>query len=172
MLAWQTAIGNAGLGLTPVHVGDGNIAVKGSANHTIDVSLSPVLGLFGAPGVQSNTRLQVFGPLLLQVPTRGGVDVSDGRVFTIINNGRTITFEFDSNFIGPSQPGNVLVRYTSTNTANELANAIALAVASAGLNINPIVLNNGRIDLGILESNQVVVGTTGLTTSRGRGQRW
>ncbi|MCC6508556.1 MAG: tandem-95 repeat protein, partial [Pirellulaceae bacterium] len=161
------AIAAAGLGLTPVHVGDGNIAVKGGLNHTIDVVAAPVLGLFGAPGVQSNTRLQVFGPLLLQVPSRGGVDVVDNRVFTLINNGRTVVFEFDSNFSGPSQPGNVLVRYTATSTANELATAIAVAISSAGLAINPILLNNGRIDLGILESNQVVVGSTGLTTIRG-----
>ncbi len=162
-----TAIANAGLGLNPVHVGDGNIAVKGNANHKIDVSLSPVLGLFGAPGVQTNTQLQVFGPLILQAPTRGGVDIVDNRVFTIINNGRTVTFEFDNNFSGPSQPGNVVVRYTLTSTANEVATAIATAIASTQLGIVPTVLNNGRIDLGILESNQVVVGSTGLTTSRG-----
>ena len=160
-------IGASGLGLSPVHVGDGNISVKGEANHTIDVTNSPVLGLFGAPGVQSNTRLQVFGPLILQVPSRGGVDIVDNRVFTIINNGRSVIFEFDNNFSGPSQPGNVLVRYTSTSTANEIAQTISAAVATAGLALNPIVLNNGRIDLGILESNQVVVGSTGLTTSRG-----
>ncbi|MGN6133650.1 MAG: GEVED domain-containing protein, partial [Aureliella sp.] len=160
-------IAGAGLGLTPTHVGDGNIAVKGTANNSIDVTGAPVLGLFGSPGVQSNTRLQVFGPLLMQVPTRGGIDIVDNRVFTVINNGRTVTFEFDSNFSGPSQPGNVVIRYTPTSTANELATSIAAAISNANLAINPILLNNGRIDLGILESNQVVVGSTGLTTSRG-----
>ncbi len=39
--------------------------------------------------VQSNTRLQVFRPLLMHVPSRGGVDIGDNRVFTVINNGRT-----------------------------------------------------------------------------------
>ncbi len=107
--------------------------------------------------MQSNTRLQVFGPLIMQVPTRGGVDIVDNRVFSIINNNRTVIFEFDSNFSGPSQPGNVLVRYTPTSTANELAQSIANAVATGWLGDHPIVLNNGRIDLGILEANQVVV---------------
>lgn len=161
------AIATAGLGLSPVHVGDGNIAVKGSLNHSINVSAAPVLGLFGSPGVQSNTRLQVFGPLILQVPTRGGIDMVDNRLFTIINNGRTVTFEFDSNFSGPSQPGNVLVRFTPTSTANELATAIATAINTTLLGLNPVLLNNGRLDLGILETNQVVVGSTGLTTFRG-----
>ncbi len=83
-----SVIAAAGLRLSPVHVGDGNIAVKGDANHRIDVTNAPVLGLFGSPGVQSNTRLQVFGSLILQVPIRGGVDVVDSRTFTVTNNGR------------------------------------------------------------------------------------
>ncbi|MGN6544443.1 MAG: Ig-like domain-containing protein, partial [Aureliella sp.] len=161
------AIDAAGLGLSPVHVGDGNIAVQGAANHKIDVSAAPVLGLFGTPGVQSNTRLQVFGPLVMQVPTRGGIDIPDNRVFTVSNNGRTVNFEFDNNFSGPSQPGNVVVRYTSTSTANEVAAAIAAAISSSTLGLNPLLLSNGRVSLGIIESDQVFVGSTGLTTYRG-----
>ena len=160
-------IAAAGLGLTPAHVGDGNIAVKGTASHTIDVAGAPVLGLFGSPGVQSNTRLQVFGPLILQVPTRGGVDIVDNRTFTITNNGRTTVFEFDNNFSGASQPGNVVIRYTPTSTASEIATSIVTAVSSAGLGLNPLLLNNGRVDLGIIETSQVNVAQTGLTTSRG-----
>ncbi len=162
-----SVIASSGVGLSPVHVGDGNIAVKGQANHTIDVSLAPVLGLFGAPGVQSNSRLQVFGPLQMQVPTRGGVDIVDDRQFTITNNGRTVIFEFDNNFSGPSQPGNVVVRYTSTSTAGEVALAIATAINSTSLGITPNVLTNGLLELGIIETDQVAVGNSGLVLSRG-----
>ncbi|MFO1062601.1 MAG: Ig-like domain-containing protein [Pirellulales bacterium] len=117
--------------------------------------------------MQSNTRLEAFGPLMLQVPTRGGVDIVDGRLFTISNNGRTVIFEFDNNGFGPSSPGNVLVRYTPTSTANDVALAIIAAIQSTALGLTPINLGGGKIELGILNTSQVVVGSTGMTTSRG-----
>ncbi len=39
-----TAIANAGLSLSPVYVGGGNISVGGTTSHTIDTSLTPSLG--------------------------------------------------------------------------------------------------------------------------------
>jgi hypothetical protein len=71
--------------------------------------------------LQSRTRLQVFGPLLMTVPARGAADINDNSTFRITNNSRTVVFEFDRNFSGPSQPGNVVISYNAQNTAADIA---------------------------------------------------
>ena len=159
-------IAAAGLGLKPVHISDGNISIGGQASDTIDVTASS-LGLFGKPGVQSRTRLQVFGPLLLTVPSRGAADINDNSTFRITNAGRTVVFEFDRNFSGASQPGNVVISYIPQNTASDIATAIATAIAGAGLGIIPGNLGNGILNLGSLQASQVQLLTSNLTTTRG-----
>ncbi len=161
------AITDAGLGLTPTHVGDGNIAVGGTAQDSINVSAAPNLALFGEPGVQPNTRLQVFGPLLMQIPVRGASDIVDNSRFSITNNGRTAFFEFDGNFSGPSQPGNIIVRYNSLSSANDIAAAVVAAVNGAGLGVTATNAGNGQVNLGQLQMNQVAVLDSKLTLTRG-----
>lgn len=161
------AIAAAGLGLTPTHISDGNISVGGQASDIINVSTAPSLGLFGRPGVQSRTRLEIFGPLLLSVPSRGAADIPDDSTFRITNNNLTVVFEFDRNFSGASQPGNVVINYNPQNTAADIASAIAGAISSTGLGINPVNFGNGTLGLGSLQTNQVQVLTSGLTTTRG-----
>ena len=161
------AIATAGLGLTPTHVSDGNISVGGQASDVINVSTAPSLGLFGKPGVQSQTRLQVFGPLLLTVPSRGAADITDNSTFRITNNNVTVVFEFDRNFSGPSQPGNVVINYNPQNTAADIATAMAIAIGNSGLGITPVNFGTGTLGLGTLQTNQVQVLASGLTTSRG-----
>ncbi len=172
------AIAGAGVGLNPVHVGDGNISVKGNANHQITLSgpasapANTVLGLYGKPGVQSNTQLEVFGPLLMDVPPRGGVDIVENTTFTVTNNvnGRdvTVTFEFENTDTSRTiTPGNVPVLYIPAFTASDIAQAIATAISSQPLGLNPNVFGIARLDFGIIQTNQIQVGTTGLTLSRG-----
>ncbi len=161
------AIANAGLGLTPTHISDGNVLIGGQATDSINVSTAPSLGLFGKPGVQSRTRLQVFGPLLLTVPSRGGADLTDNSTFRITNNNQTVVFEFDRNFSGASQVGNVVINYNPQNTAADVATAMAIAIGNSTLGIVPTNLGNGVLNLGTLQSSQVQVLASGLTTSRG-----
>ncbi|MGB7325807.1 MAG: hypothetical protein WBD31_13115, partial [Rubripirellula sp.] len=162
-----TAIKNANLNLTPAHAGDGNISVGGTETHVIDVSGAPALALSGAPGVESNTRLTVFGPLLLQMPARGASDIVENSTFSITANGRTVVFEFDGNFSGPSQPTNVVIRYSSLSTANDLAAEAALAINASGLGISAFNTGNGQINLGQLQLNQVNIAGSNLSVSRG-----
>jgi Bacterial Ig domain/Bacterial pre-peptidase C-terminal domain/Dockerin type I domain/GEVED domain len=161
------AIANAGLSLAPIYIGGGNIAVGGTTLHAIDTTLTPSLGLFGKPGVESNTKLQVFGSLIMTVPSGAGSSLVDGQTFTITNNGITAVFEFDNGPGFPSQPGNIVVRYTAQSTAQQIASSIALAVQGAGLGLSPTTLTGGRIALGVLQLGQVNVGISGLTLSRG-----
>lgn len=160
-------IQSAGIGLTPVHVRDGNISIGGTAQHSISVQNAPSIGLFGSPGVSSTTTLDITGSLVLQVPGRGGIDIADNKTFTITANNRTVVFEFDRNFSGPSAAGNVVVSFTVASTANEIVNSMVAAINGAGLNINSRAIGSGLIDLGLLADNQVDVGTSGLIKQRG-----
>ncbi len=161
------AIRDANIGLQPRHVGDGNIFIGGTEEYAISVANAPTVGLFGRPGIQGNTTLDIFGTLLLQIPTRGGVDIVDNSTFTISANNRSVVFEFDSNFSGPSLPGNVVIRYGAASTAADLVTTILPIIANAGLGINPRDAGGGRIDIGLLPNNSVNVGDSGITLSRG-----
>ncbi len=160
------AIANAGLSLTPTYVGNGNIAVGGTANHTIDTSGTPSLSLVGTPGVESKTKLQVFGNLIVNVPSGGGNSFTDAQTFSLTNNGVTVIFEFDKNSGAPSQPGNVLISITSQDTPQQIAGLIATAIQGTALGITPTVLTGARISLGVLAQNQVGLLTSPLTLTR------
>lgn len=161
------AIIASGLNLTPQSVGDGNIALGGLVGDRVNVSSAPGLSLRGEPGVRSTTQLRVFGPLILQAPIRGAGDVTDGSVFSLTSNGVTTVFEFDGDNSGPSTPGNVVVAYTPLSTGNDIATTIVLAINGAGLGIVATNIGSAKISLGQIDSTQVQVGDSGMTTFRG-----
>ncbi len=169
----QTVISNrivnaiiaADLGLAPKAVGDGNIAVGGSSSTSIDTSAAPGLSLFGNPGVTSRTQLQVFGPLLLQVPPAN--TVIDGSTIALQGNGRTVIFEFDGNNSGASQPGNVVISFNSLSSSTDIANALAAAINVEGLGIFANSTGAGQINLGRINASQLQVGSSGFTANRG-----
>jgi len=162
-----TAIRNSGLGLEPQHVGDGNIFIGGTSEYTISVANASSIGLFGRPGVQSNTTLDIFGTLLMQLPSRGGIDIADNSRFTITNNARTVTFEFDSNFSGPSFPGNLVIPYSNASTADDLVTTMLPIIANANLAIVPTNAGGGRINLGLLPTSAVNPLSSAITLARG-----
>ncbi len=155
------AIATANIGLSPVHVQDGNIALGGTIQHQVSVANAPTVGLFGKPGVQSNTTLDIVGSLVLVVPTRGGLDLPENGTFSITNNNQTVVFEFDGDFSGPSATGNVVISFALNSSRNDVANLIAAAVRTSGLGINATNIGGGRVDLGLLADSQVTL--TGST---------
>lgn len=161
------AIANSSLGLTPKLLGSGNIILGGTSETDVNISNAPSLGLFGRPGIQSSTRLELFGPLLIQVPAGGASGITEDSTFSVTGNGRTVVFEFDSNFSGPSQPGNTIIRYTATSTASEIAASIVTAIQSANLGLTPTVVSGGLISLGRVPDNTFNAGTSSLVASRG-----
>ena len=161
------AIKLAGLELDPRHVRDGNVFIGGSDEYAISVAQAPTVGLFGRPGVRGNSTLEIFGTLLMQLPTRGGADIPEDSTFTITANSRTVTFEFDSNFSGPSLPNNVVINYNRTITAADLVTVMLPIIANAGLGIAPRDAGGGQIDLGLLPNNAVNTMGSGITLSRG-----
>ncbi|XZE21482.1 tandem-95 repeat protein [Pirellulaceae bacterium SH449] len=161
------AIQQAGLELEPRHVRDGNVFVGGSEEYSITVSQAPTVGLFGRPGVRGNSTLEIFGTLLMQLPARGGIDIPEDSTFTISANGRTVTFEFDSNFSGASLPNNVVINYNQTITAADLVTVMIPIIANAGLGLAPRDAGGGQIDLGLLPTSAVNPLGSGITLSRG-----
>ena len=165
------AIANAGIGLSPSHLGNGNVVLGGLESDSVSVAGSPTVDLFGQPGVQGNTILQILGTLQLLVPVRGGVDMVDNSTFTISNNGTTVAFEFDSNFSGPSAPGNEVIRFTNASSQNDLVAAITQAInAVPRLKVTAAAAGAGKIDLGLLGNSAVNVLNSRLTTERGLAQ--
>jgi hypothetical protein len=166
--ALATAITGAGIGLTPKHFGNGSVVVGGLPSDGLSVTGAPSIDLSGRPGVQGNTVLQVFGTLQLAIPARGGVDLVDNSVFTITNNGTTVTFEFDSNFSGPSTSGNEIIRYTNASSQSDLVVAIVQAINSVTrLSVFAQASGIGKVDLGLLDTSAVNVLNSRLTTERG-----
>jgi hypothetical protein len=169
--ALADAIAAAGLGLAPQHVGNGNVIIGGSTEYSISVADAPTVGLFGQPGVQGRTNLEIFGTLLLQVPPRGGADLTDNTSFTITNRNITATFEFDGNFSGSSIPGSRTIRFGGTSTQNDVVSAMIVAInAFPGLGVNARDAGNGRVDIGLLANSAVDVLDSNLTTARGNAQ--
>ncbi|RMF42904.1 MAG: tandem-95 repeat protein, partial [Planctomycetota bacterium] len=161
-----TAINSAGIGLSPVHVGDGNIVLGGAEGDSVDVSGAPSLGLFGQPGVRSNSRMTISGPVILTVPSRGAGDIVENSTFSIIANGRLVTFEFDSDFSGPSAPGNVVVLYDALSTRNDIAASIVSAINGSSLGITAVNLGNGQLSIGNIPTSNVNLGNSNLTLSQ------
>lgn len=169
--ALAAAIAAAGLGLSPQHVGNGNVIIGGSSEYSISVANAPTVGLFGRPGVQGRTTLEIFGTLLLQVPARGGPDLSDNTSFTINNNNLSAIFEFDGNFSGSTIPGSRTIRFSNTSTQNDVVNAMIAVINSyPGLGVTARDAGNGRVDIGLLPTSAVSVLDSNLTTARGNAQ--
>jgi hypothetical protein len=156
-----------GLGLNPIHVRDGNIAVGGTSAHSISVLNAPSLSLFGQPNVTPNTTVEMLGTVVLQVPTLGGTSMVDNSTFAIRANNQLVVFEFDGNVSGPSAVGNVVIPFTAASTASEIVDRMVIAINSAGLNIVSRGIGNGRVDLGAIATSQVELRNSGLTMLRG-----
>ncbi len=159
------AILAADLGLAPRAVGDGNISIGGTVNTSVDASAAPGLTLFGLPSVSSKTQLQVFGPLVLQVPPVASL--VDGSTISLQGNGQTVVFEFDGNGSGVSAVGRVAIPYTALNSSTDVANTLAAAINAAGLNITATSTSGGKINLGRINATQILLGSSGLTVTRG-----
>ncbi len=72
--------------------------------------------------MQTSTTLSIVASTILQMPTRGGADLLDNSTFTLSGANRRVVFEFDGNFSGASNPGNVVIQYVGANSASDIAN--------------------------------------------------
>ena len=160
--ALAQAVNGQAVGLTARNLGDGRVQLGGDLNHQVDVSESSLI-LSGEPGV----RL----PFGIRIPTvAGGFQdlLEDGETLVVTDStGRSITFELDNNNFWT--PGNTPVPYTSTTTAHQLADTLAIRIRDAGLGLWPYNAGNGVVILGgegysldLTETGLAQVGISGL----------
>lgn len=159
-------IKNAGLNLDPKHINDGNIAIGGTEQHRIDASAAPSVGLFGKPGVATNTTLTIVGSLLLEVPPIVGQDLQDDTFLTLTNNGVTLVIEFDGNSSGPTVPGSVVVRFNPSSTVPTIVQSMINVINASGLGIVAKAAGGPFIDLGAVPDTTVVSNTSAIRQSR------
>jgi hypothetical protein len=124
-----SALAAAPLGLNPLSIGGGVVELGAGANHSVDVTMG------------SLTR-QMF---------IGGVD--DGERFTITNGINTVTFEYDNDGVfidlnGDTLPDNTLLPFSTASTHIDLADQMVVAIAEAGLGLDPIHLGRGIVNIG------------------------
>lgn len=140
------AINESSLNLSAIAAGN-SVQLLGDNLLSNVTPSSALLSVQGAIGVSNG-----FG---LQIPN-DGVLISDtleeGQTFSIrqgsLNN---ITFEFDSdNNVESNDSGvpNVAIPFTAVTTLDQLADAIAQAIAEAPLGLNPTNAGYGRVSLG------------------------
>jgi len=110
----------------------------------------------GQPGVQPGTHIVV-------PPQGAGVGgIADGQTFTISNGTTSVTFEFDNN--SSTTPGNQAILFTPTTTVNQFADSIVAAIELTPLNLSPVNLGSGVIDLNDTASHTTDVRSSALTT--------
>lgn len=142
----------AGLGLTPVHLGEGRIHVGGALNHQVDTSNSQ-LSLTGQPGATS-----AWG---IRVPSQGGLVqdlIQDGQLFSITDGvSAPVIFEFDSD--QDALATNRTVPFTPGSTPDQVAWSIAAEIraSSLGATLEPTLAGNGIVVLGGTNSHELDV---------------
>ena len=135
-----TALGGAGLGLTPVNLGDGLVHLGSRFNHSV-ILLGSALELFGTPQ-----------------------GVADRDTFTIEFGPLPITFEFDSG--NNANPLNQRIQLLASETHEQLADRIVtaiedvLAALDPSLALTPIHLGDGHIQLADTATFSVDTGTS------------
>ena len=107
------------------NLGNGLVHLGGRSGHVLDTSASLLQGL-GTPGVSRS--------LELLVPSMSGPGaIQDGETFTISRGTQTITFEFNSN--AATTPGNTVINFSPTDTAAQVATAIANVIRGTTLGL-------------------------------------
>jgi VCBS repeat-containing protein len=106
-------------------LGNGLVHIGGRSGHVLDTAASVLQGL-GTPGVSKS--------LELLVPSMAGPGaIQDGETFTITRGTQTITFEFNSN--AATTPGNTVINFSPSNTAAQVAVAIANVIRGTTLGL-------------------------------------
>ncbi|MBM4088790.1 MAG: hypothetical protein FJ276_05075, partial [Planctomycetes bacterium] len=117
------ALNNANIGVTARYLGNGQIHVGANATYSVDTSLS-TLTQSGNPGV-----------------------VAHGDTF-IISDGISPPVRFEFTRTGIVTPGNVPVVVSNANTQDEIAQAIANAIAGSSVDMSPTNFGGGHVHLG------------------------
>ena len=132
-----------------INNGTSNLNVQ-AATVGLDANFDSVgdqVNLYGAVQVLSNTTIQV----------QAGSQIVNGQAITISNGQTSATFEFNSTGV-PSQPGNIVILYLTTDTAAQVAAKLAAAINASGLGV-PAVASSTSVTVSnatSVEGNYVI----------------
>ncbi len=159
----------ASYGITAPRAYESLVSLRGNTGTNLTVDLNAPITSIGTPGVEGGTALLISGPLLLTVPSIGGVAINDGETFTITNNGVQVTFEMDVNNL-QTNPLNIPVAYGFNFSADEVADSIVVAIGVANQNRNlgiiPVRRAGGIVELGNIDAAAVSISPTLPFTAR------
>lgn len=120
---------------------------------------STSLEVTGSPSVTGASTIQVFGPLLLQLPLVGGGNIFDGSVLILKDDADVDTvFEFNLTGTAPTVPGAIVIQYNTFDTVDILGDNLVQAINLAQIGITAQNLGTGRISLGRIPETRVNTG--------------
>ncbi len=134
------------------------------------------LEIVGSPDVTGASTIEVFGPLLLNMPIVGGGGVRDGDTVIIQDNlGNDVFFEFDQN-TNLNLPTAIQVVYNSFDDVDILSNNFVAVINAAAIGVTATYLGGGQISLGRIDDTRVntngdplngIQGAPQISTQRG-----
>jgi len=138
----------------------GQVAIGGEAPDLdapglgLALDVGSTLEIVGAPGVSGSSLLTISGPLLLQLPIVGGSGIPDDSQFQLTDGDNTVTFQYNIELTGASNPFATEIPYRSFDDVEAIALATVNAINASGLNIVAVNLGGGRISLGDIAEDQ------------------
>lgn len=155
----------ANLGLNPRYVAlsDGLINVGGEISHFIEADpTTTALLLTGEPGAAPEWSLRI--PTLAGAPDLQ--KILDGEELTITNGTNSLTVELDTDGVtasdDPDSHPRIVVQFNEGTTADQLANAIAIAIRNGNVGLNPSNAGLGIIRLSGTAQHSVDLGNSSL----------
>ena len=136
----------------------GQVSIGGESGLGLE-STGTAFEVVGSPEVTGNSTIEVFGPLLLNLPLVGGGGFRDGSVLILQDDfGNDVVFEFNLENTLPVVVGANEVLFSTFDTVDILANTLADAINISTAGITAVNIGNGRISLGRIETSRVDVG--------------
>lgn len=143
----------------------GQVSVGVDIDNAVSLSVSQAssLGVQGQPGVSGGSTVEVLGPLLLNIPTLGGVSVINGSILVLSDvNGNDVVFQFSLTNapFNNIRPGANVIAYSTNDTPEILADSLALAINASTAGLPATVVDGTQVSLGRIARTRV--SNTGL----------
>jgi hypothetical protein len=114
------------------------------------------LEVTGSPSVTGASTIQVFGPLLLNLPLVGGGGIRDGSVLVLTSDANAqVIFEFNLTNTQPTVLGSIPVPFDTFSTVDVVADSLVRAINTANIGITAQNLGVGRVSLGRIDQSRV-----------------
>ena len=150
----------AGLNANEIQpISGGTLAIGGDVGLGLSV-VGNTFAVIGAPSVTGSSTVQVFGPLILNLPLVGGSGILDGTTIILLDDAGVRTFfEFDALLLnnGLDNPAATRVPFNSFDDVDTLSNNLVAAINAAGLGITAQNNGLGQVSLGRIDESRVEI---------------